>query len=770
MDLASYPVQISDNASLNRSEQARLRCALAKELEVAGNYETACTVLSEFWPRVGQRPQTEDLSAGAGAELLLRAGALTGWSGSLKQLADYQHLAKDLITESERIFSSLGEASKVLEAHIELALCYWREAAFDEARVLLQSVAERSASVSDELKIVALLRSAEVERSATRLSDAMQFLKEALPLVEASSNHALKGNFHNTHGNVLTSLGASENRSDYIDQSLIEFAAASFHFEQAGHIRYRARVENNLGFLFARIGRFDEAHQHLDDARRLFVSLREHGSVAQIDETRARALLAQGRNSDAERIVRTAVNTLQKGSDLAFLGESLTTHGTALARLGRTEQAQATLERAIAVGEESGDLEGAGHAALTVIEELAEHLSEHALRALYERADELLKGSQHPERLKRLRACARRLIAAKDAPARRDFAAKPFVYASEKTAEIVRYAHNIAVTDRPALISGETGTGKEVLARLLHEWSGRRGKFVAVNCAALSESILESQLFGHLKGSFTDAIEDHIGAVRIAVGGTLFLDEIGELSSENQGKLLRLIECGEVCTVGSPMPEHVDVRIIAATNHDLKQDVARGVFRSDLFYRLSAFHVEIPPLRERPEDIPAIARHFIEEASTRHGKRLGFTPESLERMRQLPLKGNARELRAMIERTFLLAADGSEISAQAVETVLVRESQKAGFSDAWAGCSLEEEVRLYESNLIRLALDASKGQLTHAARLLGITHQGLAFILNGRQKELLGERKPANKRRVSILRAQPKGGGRPRKSDKKADA
>jgi DNA-binding NtrC family response regulator len=733
---------------------------LAKELAAAGNYETACTVLSEFWPCMGERPNMEGLTTEAGADLLLRAAALTGWSGSVKQLAGYQNLAKDLVTESERMFASVGDVPKVLEARIELALCYWREAAFDESRIILQDVIERCGSVSDELKILALLRRAEVERSTTHLTDALQFLKQATRLVEASDNQGLKGNFHNTYGNILTSLGAAENRSDYIDQSLIEFAAASFHFEQAGHIRYRARVENNLGFLFTRIGRFEEAHQHLDDARRLFVSLKEHGSIAQVDETRARALLAQGRNSDAERIVRTAVNSLQKGGEVAFLGEALTTQGMALARLGRIEQAQSALERAIVVGEQAGDLEGAGHAALTCIEELSQHLSEHALRTLYVRADELLQGSQHPERLKRLRACARRLIAVKNTPARRDSMAQPFVHASEKSAELMRYARHIAALDRPALISGETGTGKEVIARLIHEWSGRTGKFVAVNCAALCESILESQLFGHLKGSFTDAVEDHVGAVRMAVGGTLFLDEIGELSPTNQGKLLRLIECGEVCTVGSPLAEQVDVRIIAATNHDLKQEVSRGIFRADLFYRLGAFHIEIPPLRERPEDIPAIARHFLEEASARHAKRIGYAPESLELMSALPLKGNARELRAMIERTFLVAAEGSEISARAVETALLRRSQKAGFGDAWAGCSLEEEVRLYESSLIRLALDAAKGQLTHAARLLGITHQGLAFILNGRHKELLGERKPAHRRRISLLRATSNGGKR----------
>jgi transcriptional regulator with PAS, ATPase and Fis domain len=285
----------------------------------------------------------------------------------------------------------------------------------------------------------------------------------------------------------------------------------------------------------------------------------------------------------------------------------------------------------------------------------------------------------------------------------------------------------------------------------MHEWSGREGKFVAVNCAALCDTLVESQLFGHRKGSFTDASDDHQGFALLAEGGTLFLDEVGELSPSNQAKLLRLIECGEVYAVGAPLPESIDVRIIAATNHDLKQDVARGLFRTDLFYRLDAFNVEIAPLRERPEDIPEIAKFYIEEASALHRKQLNFTPSCLEALKKLPLKGNARELRTIIERTFLMASDGAEISSEMVETLLLRRTQQPGLADAWTGCSLDEEVKLYERKLIRLALDAAQGHLTRAGRLLGITHQRLSFILNGRHKELLAVRKPPQKRRTSIV-------------------
>ncbi|HYE66125.1 MAG TPA: diguanylate cyclase, partial [Pyrinomonadaceae bacterium] len=247
-------------------------------------------------------------------------------------------------------------------------------------------------------------------------------------------------------------------------------------------------------------------------------------------------------------------------------------------------------------------------------------------------------------------------------------------------------------------------------------------------------------------------IEDHLGVAREAAGGTLFLNEIGDLSISNQAELLRLIEYGEIYSADCSMLERLDVRIIAATNRDLRQEVEHGFFRADLFYRLDTFHIEIPPLRERAEDIPALAKHFIEDAHKRHNKQVSFTPASLEAMRQLPLKGNARELQNLIERTFLTATDGLEISDRAIETVALRQTQKGGFVDAWAGCSLEEEVRRYEGRLIQLALDAVQGRITHTARLLGITHQSLSFILNGRHKGLLSARKPARRRRSSVIR------------------
>lgn len=737
-DRAIGLLQHVDDSSLTFSERAELRCALAKELEQAGNYEAARGAMGDLWDRVGERPALRNLDERAAAEVLLRVGSLSGWIGGARQIAGAQETAKNLITESAIMFRSLGEEEKAAEAQIEIAWCYWREGAFDEARIILGEALSQLAEADVELKALALVRCAEVERAANRLNDALRILTESAILVEASVDHTLKGKFHTTLATVLKNLGASERRDDYIDRALIEYAAASYHFEQAGHLRFRAAVENNLGLLHLAAGRYTEAHDHLDQARRLFVSLKDDLHCAQVDETRARGLLAQGQNSDAERVIRAAVHTLEQGDQHALLAEALATHGTALARLSRYAPARVALERATVKAEEGGDREGAGRAALTLVEELRKHLTLDEMQGQYERADRLLSSSQHRETRERLYQCARYLITARNRRAKLASECTPgFVHQAEETAELLRFVERVAATDQTVLVTGETGTGKEVLARVIHQCSGRSGNFVAINCATLSDTLFESQLFGHLKGSFTDAVEDHLGAVREAAGGTLFLDEIGELRWSNQAKLLRLIEHGEICPLGSGMPERVDVRIIAATNHDLPTLMAANRFREDLFHRLTPFHIEIPPLRERPSDIVALAKHFISVMETTYNRRVEWTAESLEALQRLELRGNARELRTLIERTMLTSHSGDVITEEAVVTLALRQTTDGDPANAWRGCDLAQEVQRFEGQLIERALRASIGSITRAARLLGMrNHQTLSFMLNTRHQGL----------------------------------
>ena len=247
---------------------------------------------------------------------------------------------------------------------------------------------------------------------AQRFNEALRFYNEAAPLVERSEDHALKGSFHIEHGLVFRRLAAPENREDYLDRALIEYAAASFHFEQAGNERYLARVENNLGYLFFTIGRYKDAHKHLDRARHFFMDLNDAGMIAQVDDTRARTLLAEGRFTEAQRVARYAVQKLEKGDERAALAGALITHGVAFARLGDYPSAKRSLQRAIEVAETAGDLEGAGRAKLSIIEELSGQTPAAQLLSIYQSAAELLRQSQDPTTSNRFIICAQILTEA----------------------------------------------------------------------------------------------------------------------------------------------------------------------------------------------------------------------------------------------------------------------------------------------------------------------------------------------------------------------
>jgi tetratricopeptide (TPR) repeat protein len=402
-----------ENPALKPDDRARQRIQLSKKFEEIGDYEAAPRALGDLWQGVGVRPRLEELTdESARGEVLLRVGTLTGWIGSSEQIQGAQEKAKDLLTESIGIFERLDDRGHVGEAQTELAYCYWREGAFDEARVILTEVLRRLSDDDRERRAVAILRLAIVESSAKRWNDALRILTEAAPLFEASVTHAIQGKFYNELANVLNYLSVAERRRDYADRALVEYAAAGFHFDQANHTRNQAAVENNLGYLFATLGNFTEAQSHLDRARRLFFRLKDTVHSAQVDETRARVFIAAGRYAEAERLARIAANVLSKGGELALLSETLITHGVALARLGRHVPARSAFSRAQEMAELAGDREDAGLASLSLIEELGAELTFEELRVAYERADELLSESQHPEILMRLRRAAAKVFAA----------------------------------------------------------------------------------------------------------------------------------------------------------------------------------------------------------------------------------------------------------------------------------------------------------------------------------------------------------------------
>jgi transcriptional regulator with PAS, ATPase and Fis domain len=276
------------------------------------------------------------------------------------------------------------------------------------------------------------------------------------------------------------------------------------------------------------------------------------------------------------------------------------------------------------------------------------------------------------------------------------------------------------------LITGETGSGKGVLARAIHSLSPRSdGPFVNVTCSALTETLMESELFGHEKGAFTDARTTKRGLVEVADGGTLFLDEIGELSPAVQSKLLRFIEEKTFRRVGATRDMQVDVRVIAATNRDLEKEVEEGRFREDLYYRLSVLPVEVPPLRHRRADIAPLAAHFMETFQREFGKRVrDIDPEALELLERHTWPGNVRELRNVLERAVLLT-DGDTLGVDALPPELRGEESHGATGDVVPelgpeGVDLEE----VEKMLLREALRRTDGNRTEAGRLLGLSrHQ-----------------------------------------------
>jgi CheY-like chemotaxis protein/tetratricopeptide (TPR) repeat protein len=389
-----------------------LCCRVSQQLKDAGEYQAAWDAIKEFWPDSDDFTPLDGLDLGAKAEVLLVVGGLTGWRGSTSHSEGTQELAKDFLTQSEELFKVLNLPSRVAEVRSELALCYWREGSFNEARDILVQVIDEGRGSDSGLLAKALLRRAIVEKTAGRYVAALEVYREAADVIERGDGHGPRGELHNGLGTLLNCLGHAEGRDDYIDRSLVEFAAASFHFEQAGHQRYQACVDINLGFLFFTLGRYSEAHKHLDRARNVLVAIEDNVHLAQVNDTRARTLLAEGRTREAERFARSAVQTLEKGDEQALLAEALTTHGIVLARLGNHARSRALLQRAIEVAERAGDLEGAGRAHLSLIEEMGQQTSPTELASIYQSAANLLQRSQDPSVGKRLIACAWQVIEA----------------------------------------------------------------------------------------------------------------------------------------------------------------------------------------------------------------------------------------------------------------------------------------------------------------------------------------------------------------------
>lgn len=393
--------------ALTADARALVRCEVAADLIHTGQYEGARDALSGLWRGLGARPNVEGLAEATAAEVLLQCGALTGHMGTSKRAEGAQDAAKDLLSEARRTFESHGLQKRAAEAEYELGFCYWRAGAFDEARIVLQQAIRRLDKDDVEQKAKILIRSTVIEGKAGRYSDALRILDEAEHIFDRTSD-AIKGRFHGQRALILRGLGTAERRADCFDRAIIEYMAAVFHLERAGHERYCGNNENNLAFLFYKLGRYEDAHQHLDEAQRIFRGLDDAGSMAQVRETRARVFLAEGRYDKASDAVKGAVGAFEKAGESALLADALTVQATIEARQGRHYLSLPTFRRAVRVAEDAGAMESAGLAALSLLEEHgAARLSEDEAYDTYCHADDLLRETQDAEAIGRLRACAR---------------------------------------------------------------------------------------------------------------------------------------------------------------------------------------------------------------------------------------------------------------------------------------------------------------------------------------------------------------------------
>jgi len=302
---------------------------------------------------------------------------------------------------------------------------------------------------------------------------------------------------------------------------------------------------------------------------------------------------------------------------------------------------------------------------------------------------------------------------------------RQLVFASETMARVMSMVRKVAGVSSPVLITGETGTGKELVARALHAEGGRRnGPFVAVNCSAIASGLLESELFGHVRGAFTGADRERQGLFGAADGGTLFLDEIGEMPLDLQPKLLRVLQEGEVLRVGETRPHKVDVRILAATGRDLKDEIVAGRFREDLYFRLAVVDIHIPPLRERKDDIALLAKHFLGSAARREGRPIPvLKPDAVAALQNYAWPGNVRELENLMEKTLIFCR------GEAIDQVALPWEVRRRDRDRDEGYSLKQAVARLEREYIRKALAATGGNRTQAARLLEISLRALIYKL-----------------------------------------
>jgi tetratricopeptide (TPR) repeat protein len=396
-----------ETSHLPANAKALFLCDCALELKERGEFDAAREVMRPLWRQLGERPDTEGLNPTAAAEVLLCAGILTSWIGGQNQIKEADEWARDLLSESMRLFEAETDAKKVAQVRTEIAYCYWRAGSLDEARIWFTEALQKLV-IEGNARAYALLGLSVVEWSLSRHDQSMKILTDNAKLFQQITSHSLKGFYHNQLAMVLRNVAPSHKREAYYKRALREYEAAEVEFKLARNTLFRADVNNNRGFLLFKLSRYREAHHYLQEARRLALIVRNKVVVAQIDDTRAQVLIAEKRYAEAETVARAAVVSLRRSGHQGLLIDTLITHGIALARLGKNDKAEFNFRESIEIAHHMGVLSKAGVASLTLIEEI-DHLTPEALARAYNQAAEWLANSQSEALLSRFKTAGTKL-------------------------------------------------------------------------------------------------------------------------------------------------------------------------------------------------------------------------------------------------------------------------------------------------------------------------------------------------------------------------
>lgn len=381
-------------------------CQNAKQFENSGDFESAVTALGELWKGVGEKPEMINFPDYPRAELLVLIGSLTGWFGKTRRIEGYQEKAKDMIGEGVELFKKLGAWDRYSESQSDLGVCFWREGDYAAARCYYEDALEKTSPENVTVKAKILLRLVNVAISLRKYSDAVALLNEARPLIEPLDNHILKGKLHSHTALVSKLLFEEENSPDLIEKAFEEYQKASYEYRCADHQRYEANVENNMGSLNLVIGKYDEAHLHLDNAINMLGVFDDSGHVASVYDTKAKVYLAENKLIEAELFSQKSEQLFRESDEFSLYAESLTTLGIVQARLFAFDDAKRSFEAARSKAMHVNDSEMAGLAILAQLENMSDALSDSERNHLFIDVKELFSNSDRPQILRRICAAA----------------------------------------------------------------------------------------------------------------------------------------------------------------------------------------------------------------------------------------------------------------------------------------------------------------------------------------------------------------------------